>query len=715
MSGQASNDANTFKPYNPGEITGPTSPGLPYIEPPDKGCGTLGMIIMVAIAVVVAVYAGPAATAYFQGAFGATAVAVGTSTVMMGSTAALVGGAVVGGAVAGAAAVAASSAAGSAMGVASFSWRGVAAGAITGALTAGAGAGFGGAGSFGRAAVVALTNAGANYAGQKLAGVDVSFSWKSIAASAIGSVIGGKLAGKVNLGSDFANDFTVGMAGGMVSAGVRKALGGGGRTDYMTIVADAFGNALGNALSRNIRGAGSQVGLQNGVAQVRGSGLDLADPNYRPNWLYGKESLETWTFGDWGSSEDGGSFLDRYPYATASLANGDVRRSNAIDPGMLARGNAALRTANGGENPYPIHTNGGLLWGNGDMTYGLGPDPQITTEALSGDGLVPAYYRAANGALLNTDYYGYPGSASGSPVGAYGLRAARGDATLLWDVFADSANSVGETTWNWFAQTGFGQSAMGQRIMEQRTYVPHWNLDGIKAGIMPVTTELGRRGTSGTFIDDAIGRTKAVYNFGRDLIQLGGIGLSQTQYILTGTRPYELPRATYSDKQLMGASQIEIATFIAPEVAALGRSAKVLSTVERMGVANTSGWTPLAKSAHAYVRDIEVQTGMSISPQQRTMLANDLRVNEYSRLSPEAAASHRAEFGRMKNDLIEEWQVNTGQTWPTYTQDVLSRNGTVVRRIGQPYDAHHVIESSYGGPNQWWNIHPARFPDQHQG
>lgn len=106
---------------------------------------------------------------------------------------------------------------------------------------------------------------------------------------------------------------------------------------------------------------------------------------------------------------------------------------------------------------------------------------------------------------------------------------------------------------------------------------------------------------------------------------------------------------------------------------------------------------------------------MPLSSQQRSLLASDLRINEYSRLSPEAAAGHRAEFGRVKNGLISEWEFNTGQRWPTYTQDVLSKNGTVVRRIGQPYDAHHVIESSYGGPNQWWNIHPARFPDQHQG
>jgi UPF0720 protein yxiD len=25
-----------------------------------------------------------------------------------------------------------------------------------------------------------------------------------------------------------------------------------------------------------------------------------------------------------------------------------------------------------------------------------------------------------------------------------------------------------------------------------------------------------------------------------------------------------------------------------------------------------------------------------------------------------------------------------------------------------------VIENSYGGNNEWWNIHPARFPNEHQ-
>ncbi|MCC8441344.1 LysM peptidoglycan-binding domain-containing protein, partial [Xanthomonas cannabis] len=45
------NDANTFKPFNASEAIGSTTPSLPYIpKPPESGCGTLGMIIMVVVA-----------------------------------------------------------------------------------------------------------------------------------------------------------------------------------------------------------------------------------------------------------------------------------------------------------------------------------------------------------------------------------------------------------------------------------------------------------------------------------------------------------------------------------------------------------------------------------------------------------------------------------------------------------------------------------------
>jgi Putative Ig domain len=59
------NDANTFKPYNPNEAIGSTTPGLPYIQPPSPaGCSALAMlirIVAVVVAAVVSYYAGPQA------------------------------------------------------------------------------------------------------------------------------------------------------------------------------------------------------------------------------------------------------------------------------------------------------------------------------------------------------------------------------------------------------------------------------------------------------------------------------------------------------------------------------------------------------------------------------------------------------------------------------------------------------------------------------
>lgn len=129
----------------------------------------------------------------------------------------------------------------------------------------------------------------------------------------------------------------------------------------------------------------------------------------------------------------------------------------------------------------------------------------------------------------------------------------------------------------------------------------------------------------------------------------------------------------------------------------------------------STAWTELAKKIRAYIKDVEARTGRKIPENQRKLLEQDLRANKYQRLDAEAAAVHRTDFNRVKNDLISEWEKNTNQKWPRYSEDVLSKNGSVIRRVGQPYDAHHLIESSYGGPNKWWNMHPARFPDQHQG
>ncbi|WP_297135823.1 RHS repeat protein [uncultured Eubacterium sp.] len=116
-----------------------------------------------------------------------------------------------------------------------------------------------------------------------------------------------------------------------------------------------------------------------------------------------------------------------------------------------------------------------------------------------------------------------------------------------------------------------------------------------------------------------------------------------------------------------------------------------------------------------YVRDVESRTGIKLSKNQIEELKNALRNKEYTKLTVKETANHRNEFNKVKNQLINQWETNTRQKWPNYTEDVISPNtGKVVRKAGDMYDAHHIIENSYGGEYEWWNIHPAKFPNEHQ-
>ena len=82
-------------------------------------------------------------------------------------------------------------------------------------------------------------------------------------------------------------------------------------------------------------------------------------------------------------------------------------------------------------------------------------------------------------------------------------------------------------------------------------------------------------------------------------------------------------------------------------------------------------------------------------------------------MTPLETLKHRNKFNSVKNKLISEWE----EKQVKHGQDILRKfmiKGRVARDIGQPYDAHHIIENNFGGPHEWWNIHPAKFPDEHQ-
>ncbi|MGZ0050504.1 RHS repeat-associated core domain-containing protein [Brevibacillus gelatini] len=116
-----------------------------------------------------------------------------------------------------------------------------------------------------------------------------------------------------------------------------------------------------------------------------------------------------------------------------------------------------------------------------------------------------------------------------------------------------------------------------------------------------------------------------------------------------------------------------------------------------------------------YIRDIEGRTGRELPKNQIEKLKEALRNKEYKKMSPTETAKHRAEFDKVKNKVIKEWEVNTGQKWPVYNENVISeKTGKIIRRQGDKYDAHHIIENTFGGEHEWWNMHPAKFPDEHQ-
>ena len=130
--------------------------------------------------------------------------------------------------------------------------------------------------------------------------------------------------------------------------------------------------------------------------------------------------------------------------------------------------------------------------------------------------------------------------------------------------------------------------------------------------------------------------------------------------------------------------------------------------------ASSGALTERALSYRRYIREAEQVTGTRVTDVQRQMLVKDLQQHSFSKLSAAETAAGRRQFNRMKNRLIEAWEEHTGQTWPRYTEDIPTKAGTgVLRRAGQPYDAHHIIELSEGGPNVWWNLHPAAAPADH--
>jgi hypothetical protein len=284
-----SNTADSFKPFNIADALGDTTPTQPP-PPVPKGCGVIGMIIMIVVAIVVTYFTAGAAAGWLGTMWGAATSATASFAA-----------AVVGGAIGGAAGSIASQGVGIAIGAQDkFDWKGVAQGAIGGAV---GGALFGvqgfdgyqgllgGETLAGVSRVVGKTASPYVQAGIRSAassvltqgismavGLQSSFNWNQVAAAAASGMVGhgaskvvSPIAGKIG-----------GSVGGVIqrtatgiTSSVAYTLVTGGKIDYAIIAADAFGNALGNSIvdgiqTADVRRHGLPASSQDGVEPVFG-------------------------------------------------------------------------------------------------------------------------------------------------------------------------------------------------------------------------------------------------------------------------------------------------------------------------------------------------------------------------------------------------------------------------------------------------------------
>ncbi|PWB29856.1 hypothetical protein DCO49_00360 [Stenotrophomonas sp. SPM] len=131
--------------------------------------------------------------------------------------------------------------------------------------------------NYARAAATSMIGGVSSYAAERAIGVNASFSWRNIAANAVSAAISTRAGDGLGWNptpdaggsGGFWTDMGNGVLDGVVSLHTRRAMGFGDRVDYRSIGADAFGNALGNKLVRDFS-AGKELKRED-AATAQGS------------------------------------------------------------------------------------------------------------------------------------------------------------------------------------------------------------------------------------------------------------------------------------------------------------------------------------------------------------------------------------------------------------------------------------------------------------
>jgi YD repeat-containing protein len=221
------NNTSTFKPYDPSRIEGDKTPDM-AMPKSDSGCGGVGKVLMVIVAVLVSCFVGPGPLAAVLSSLASQAVGLATGAIDR------------------------------------FSWTSLALSVVSQGMASGMEGAFQGLGSFAPLARAAVANA----ATQGIAvatGLQKKFDWRGVAASAVGAGVAQEVASPMARAFERVpgGAFAAAMATSLV-AGSSAALVRGGRVAIQQVAIDAFGNALGSSLASAGSSAGPQQSLTNG-------------------------------------------------------------------------------------------------------------------------------------------------------------------------------------------------------------------------------------------------------------------------------------------------------------------------------------------------------------------------------------------------------------------------------------------------------------------
>lgn len=132
---------------------------------------------------------------------------------------------------------------------------------------------------------------------------------------------------------------------------------------------------------------------------------------------------------------------------------------------------------------------------------------------------------------------------------------------------------------------------------------------------------------------------------------------------------------------------------------------KVLSEEKKINenneVISEGETTDINENIDNYVDDLKEKSEYPETIPDKPFDENDIKVR-----TPEETKEARKEFDNNKDKLISDWEKETGKEWPRYKEDVVDKNGNVLRKAGDRYDAHHIQPLKLGGENKASNITP---------